>query len=153
MVEHNPSEQHRPGRYALREIPALSCLAIKWFGPYDRQACAAYLDEVDQQPFYNTLPAVFHDVRTWSLDVESREMERLAWLPITPSRNDGELRVAMLAGDDLAFGMLRIMASLRSREGRLTIKVFRAYRDAVDWLDLPPHDGEVFDGIERPDQT
>ena len=138
--------------YAFRIFEDLDCIAIKWFGPYNKDACLAYLEEMNALPLYVTRPSIFHDVRSWDLDIESREMERLAWLPRARTDGRGELRVAMLVENDLAFGMLRIMASLRSRENQLVLEIFRTYQDAVEWLELPQHQGEIFDTIEPPDE-
>ena len=132
--------------YRIRADEGLGCIAVRWFGTFSAETCRCFFDDLALTPNFRTCTRLIHDGRQCDLAVDSAEIFRAARLPYVEASRDAPLRVAIVVGSELAYGMMRIMSTTRSSDDVL-IHIFRSYREAADWLDLPPHEGEVFDGI------
>lgn len=130
--------------FRMQAFGALGCLGVRWDETFSADQCRDFFDTLSVTPFFRTCVKMFHDARGCNLSVGSDEMVRAARLPYVESAREGPLRIAILVETDVAFGMLRIMASMRAENG-VEIRVFRDYDDGARWLELPPHDGEIFD--------
>ena len=128
----------------MQAFEDLGCLAVKWAETFSADQCRDFFDTLSVTPFFQNCVKMFHDGRGCNLSVGSDEMVRAARLPYVESAREGPLRIAILVETDVAFGMLRIMASMRAENG-VEIRIFRAYDDAVRWLELPSHESEIFD--------
>ena len=132
-----------PCTYRIHIDERLGCIAVRWFGHFSADACKHFFDDLAVTPYFRKCTKLIHDGRQCSFAIDSAEMIRAARLPYVEAQRDGPLRIAIIVGTELAYGMLRIMSSTRSRDD-IQIHIFRGYGEAADWLDLPPLEDEVF---------
>ena len=130
--------------YRIRVDERLGCIAVRWFGTFSAETCRRFFDELAQLPYFRKCARLIHDGRQCDLSIDSAEIFRAARLPYVEADRDEPLRVAIVVGSELGYGMMRIMSTTRSRDD-VRIHIFRSYGEAAEWLDLPPHGGEVFD--------
>lgn len=122
----------------------LACIACRWGPTLGYQDASAYYRRFAQLPEYRTCIRLIHDFRNTVLTHRRDEILAEARRPRVPRDIDTPIRVVFLASSDLTFGLSRTIASLRETETVL-FRVFRSYDEAAGWLNLPPHEGEIFD--------
>ena len=81
--------------------------------------------------------AVLWDLRRAKVDMSAVRVRSLAAFVIEGEREKRPARVALVAGDDLLFGLLRMYESNRSQAGT-SVRVFRDYDEADAWTRPEP---------------
>ena len=81
----------------------------------------------DFDPNFSQLSDLTHVTTMNITGAEMQELaERTAFSP--------KARRAVIAGNDLAFGLARMFEQIREAKGDLGIRVFRKLEDALDWI-------------------
>ncbi len=81
----------------------------------------------DFDPSFSQLSDLTH---VTVMNITGAEMQELAASTAFSSRS----RRAVLASNDLAFGLARMFEQIREAKGDLGIRVFRKLEDALDWI-------------------
>lgn len=85
---------------------------------------------------------VLWDLRRIEVDLEGEEIRRLADFVLKSQGDKRPARVALVAPDDLTFGLLRMYESHRDQT-HTEVRVFREYDAADTWTtDPPPQPGD-----------
>ena len=83
--------------------------------------------EVDFDPSFSQLSDLMH---VTVMNITGAEMQELVASTAFSSRS----RRAVLASNDLAFGLARMFEQIREAKGDLGIRVLRKLEDALDWI-------------------
>jgi hypothetical protein len=78
--------------------------------------------------------------------VSPEELERLADLTGCDSGGAGRPRAAIVAADDLAFGLARVYSARVNSRSAGEVRIFRTREEAIEWVDSPPSDRRAHDG-------
>jgi len=133
--------------HAVKAAPELGCIFVRWAGRFDADELAHVLAGLGTHPCFHTGASVFHDARQWDLDLPTAELLRVTGSSVTrPARFSGTRRGAFVVSDSLAYGMLRVLATLRERPD-LRVEVFRDLGEAKIWLGLGALPGDPFEGM------
>lgn len=122
--------------FSLELRQDLRCIKVKWCNNFSAQTCSDFFSVLKATPYFRHCEKIFHDARDADLRVSSTDVGRIAKLGFVERDPTKELRIAFVANSDVSFGVLRMIAAMRSVDGR-PMQVFRALQDAADWLDLP----------------
>lgn len=79
---------------------------------------------------------VLHDMREADFGTTSRDMLRPGRAAVEPTTPGMVRRVAMVAGSDLAIGLMGIVGRLRDRDHH-QVRAFRKMQEATTWIDRP----------------
>ncbi len=83
-------------------------------------------------PRFQVPTRILWDLRAGSFDISTEDVSRLSDY-VLKNRVEGRGRTAIVAGDDLVFGMSR-MYEFMTAESSAEIQVFRDAEAALDWL-------------------
>ena len=96
---------------------------------------AAITKDPDWKPGYNVLV----DFRgTYKFDLSVPDIEELATLHRELEDVIGNGRLAVVAPDDVVYGVSRMWETVTEGHTFMTTYIFRNLRDAEEWLGIPP---------------
>lgn len=133
--------------HALRAAPEQGCIFVRWSGRFDPDELGHVLTVLGHYDCFHEGAWVFHDARQWDLNLPMAELLRVTGACVTrPARFSGTRRGAFLISDNLSYGMLRVLATVRERPD-LRVEVFRDLAEAKAWLGLGALSGDPFEGM------
>lgn len=118
----------------------LNLVFVKWAGDFDVGEVRDFCRTLEGLDIHVRVPNVLHDARDWNLNVDTAEILRMAHDPRPALPPGARRRIGFVVDGDLAFGMMRVFATLRERPD-VEIEVFRDFEPARQWLGiaaLPP---------------
>ena len=127
----------------FRTDDALGCIFVQWRGTFSRDEADAYSRDVAALPGFHEGWNFFHDMRQANLRVPGDVVRNAARVERPPSLPKHIRKGAILVSTDLAFGMMRMLATFRERPD-LYLDVFRDLEEAKAWLGLPADIGDPF---------
>jgi len=114
-------------------------------GVFSLADARSHQDRLSQDPDFDPSYSQIADFTYCAeFDLSAEDIRTLAQKPVFSSRS----RRALIAPNDLAYGLGRMFAILRENEGETGIRVFRKLEEALDWVfsertaPIAPADGE-----------
>lgn len=107
-----------------------------WCGAVDEAMLFGYIDEVWRDPEYRGFDELINFLAVSSVDLPNASIAELAAYSRQFDNPDFPARSALVAGDDLVFGLSRMFASTRAagEEDRRDFQVFGNLDAARSWL-------------------
>jgi hypothetical protein len=123
---------------AERFDAARNVLFVSFTGPLGDEDLVKYAQRMAGNP---AIPPAHDELidlrRVEEADVQSHTLRRIAELFGGADRNPERSRVALVASDDVSYGLSRMYQAFRSRSP-LDLRVFRDMGEARAWLGLGP---------------
>ena len=135
-------------RSCIVQSRRLNCVFMRSEGLYDAAEMRRMIKGIMELELFQLGAPTLCDMRGLVFDPGTASVLEVGRTPVDPPSNAEERSVAMVAGSDLGFGMMRMLAAMREQPGHRP-RVFRTLAEAGEWLglDLP---GEAFpEGIEE----
>lgn len=130
--------------HAAKINDALGVVAIRYWGDLAYSEIAGAFDELVALPGFRTGLKCVADFRRAHTSLTGGEIRRLAVVARSTDHAWGATKWAVIASDDVVFGLSRMYSSLTSSHEVMT-HVFRSGRAADDWLELGASLDDVLD--------
>ena len=103
---------------------------------------------VSSLDIYQEAVPVLHDLRTVDFQAESSEMISLGREPVRLVSKRSERRVALVPGSEFGYGMMSVVARLRTKAGHRP-QVYRTISEALQWLSISGIEESLPEDIEQ----
>jgi len=119
------------------------CIFSRGTGPFSLADLKQKFLVMADMDYYRDGAPVFCDMSTVDFtDATGGEMLTAGRVEAAPLRNPAVRKVSLVAGSELAYGQLSVIAQMRSSETHHT-RVFRTTSEALSWLAIPGVTDEV----------
>ena len=131
-------------KFCIVQAKALNCIFVRSIGKFNPEHMKSLIASVSSLDFYQTEVLLFHDMRLVDFDVDAAKILDVARSnPPQPLHS----KLALIATDQLGYGMLRMLAAVRENIPR-KVAVFRSVEEGLDWLNLHKLLGVLPDEVE-----
>ena len=121
--------------HQVHPIIDLGAVVVRFSGRIDYQELQDVLDELPLLPDFRPHLKLIADFRDCATTMTGQEVQKLAAYARRSDASWGETRWALLAPDDVIFGLSRMYMAL-TEDYQVETHVFRSVDETDDWLGL-----------------